>query len=224
MLESTDAFISGIFNTGIDEFDSGLILCSLNFLQNIFPESDVTQLNIKLKPGVNEQSVVQKLTDHLKLEAYSWKDLYPALVSALILEKYVMFFILALITLVASMSILSLLYMQITQKRADIAILHAIGTPHTTITAIFMTIGLIITSSASVVGIALAYIASFLLERFPFISLPDAYYVTYIPAKMEWYIPLIVFAVVMAISFIAIWIPIKKIKTINVADVLRFEG
>ena len=223
-LEKMSATVSGIFKTGIEEFDSELIICSLPFLTSIFTESGPTQLNIKLKPNTDEKKTVQKLTEQLKLEVYSWKDLYPALISALVLEKYVMFFILALITLVASMSIISLLFMFITQKRADIAILRAMGTSHTTIRNIFVLIGLFITSSASLIGIILASIASMVLERFPFITLPDAYYVSYLPVKMEWSIGIIVFVVILFIGLIATWIPMRKIYTINIANVLRFEG
>ena len=71
--------------------------------------------------------VIQKLRHRLGLDVYSWKDLYPSLVASLKLEKYVSFFILALILLVASMNIISLLFMQITQKRPTIALLQAMG-------------------------------------------------------------------------------------------------
>ena len=58
--------------------------------------------------NTEETAVIEKLKKRLPhLQVNSWKDLYPALVSSLKLEKYVMFFILALITLVASMNMIS---------------------------------------------------------------------------------------------------------------------
>ena len=80
-----------------------------------------------LKDRSKEKQVVESLKKRLDLEVMSWKDLYSSLVSALILEKYAILFILALVALVASLNIISLLFMYVTQKRTDIAILSNNG-------------------------------------------------------------------------------------------------
>ena len=221
--DTNDAIVGGLFDTGIDEFDSGLIFCSLDYLEMLFPESGIEQVNIKLKPGFDENTIVEKLRKRLNLEVSSWKELYPALVSALKLEKYVTFFILALITLVASMNIISLLFMHIQQKRPDIAILKALGMHGNTISTIFLLMGVMISSIASLTGLACAWIASWFLERYPFIKLPDVYYVTHLPVRMEWQIVVTVFIVVLALSIAATWFPAQKTRLINIANVLRFE-
>lgn len=223
-LEATKAVISGLFKTGIDECDSALIVTSFDFLNTLFPESGPTQLNIKLHPTCNEQRIIQKLAQELKLDIFSWQHLYPAIVSALTLEKYAMFFILILIMLVASMNIISLLFMQITQKKADIAILKAMGTSHTIIEQIFMYIGICITLSATIPGIALAAFTSFILNHYQLITLPDAYYVSHLPAHLEWHALALIFTAVLVISFIAVKIAARKTRTINISHVLRFEG
>lgn len=223
-LKDTSTIIGGIFETGIDEFDSGMILCSLEFFGTLFG-ADIQQVNVKLKAGTNDTLVIEELRSLLGgVSVYSWKDLYPALVSALLLEKYAMFLILVLITLVASMNILSLLFMEITNKRGDIAILKAFGARNHIISQVFIFIGLSITSIASAAGIAAAYGVSLLLERYPFIQLPDSYYVSHLPADMDWCIAISVFCVVVGLGFFATWLPTRKVRSINVAQVLRFEG
>jgi len=219
-----DAIVSGLFDSGIDEFDSSAIFCSFNFLEKLFPNSGIEQINLKLKAGSNEEKVIKRLQNRLNLPVYSWKDLHKSLVSALKLEKWVSFFILALITLVASMSIISLLFMQIMQKRPEIAILKAMGMTDRTVTHIFLLFGTTITITSSLSGLGCAWIASWLLTRYPFIELPDVYYVSHLPVKMEWYILLAVFVVVLVLGFIATWIPTRRTKNINIANVLRFEG
>jgi len=223
-MEEKDVTIGGIFKTGIDDFDSNLIICSLSLTEKLFPESGITQINLKLKTNCDEYKVVKQLKDRLKIDVYSWKELYPALVQALKLEKYAMFFILAIITLVASMNIISLLFMQITQKRPDIAILKAIGLSHKKISRIFLYLGMTVSLIGASAGLMLAFIVGHLLEKYPFIKLPDAYYVTHLPSKMEWQIFVAVFAVVIVLSLVSIWIPTRKTRSINIANVLRFEG
>ncbi|PKN03572.1 hypothetical protein CVU75_01490, partial [Candidatus Dependentiae bacterium HGW-Dependentiae-1] len=117
-----------------------------------------------------------------------------------------------------------LLFMQITQKRGDIAIMKAMGMPDGDITTLFVWLGMSISLVATVLGLALASIVSWFLEHYPFITLPDVYFVTHLPARMEWSLLAQVFVVIMIISFFATWFPAQKTRTINIADVLRFEA
>ncbi|HLC07247.1 MAG TPA: FtsX-like permease family protein [Candidatus Babeliales bacterium] len=224
VVDSQPAVVSGIFDTGIDEFDSSVVYCSLSFLEELYPNIAIEQVNVTLTPHCDENSVIQKLHNRLGLDVYSWKDLYPSLVASLKLEKYVSFFILALILLVASMNIISLLFMQITQKRPDIALLKAIGMSHRSISAIFFIMGMTISCVASFFGLVTALFASWILKQYPFITLPDTYYVTHLPVAMNWYIICAVFCVVVIFSLFATWLPIQRIRTINISQVLRFEG
>ncbi|HEV2601848.1 MAG TPA: FtsX-like permease family protein [Candidatus Babeliales bacterium] len=222
--EQKVAMVSGIYSTGIEEVDAGLIICSISFVNTIWPDEGVSQINIQLRKGIDEPDTVNKLKKRFNLEVYSWKDLYPALVSALQLEKYAMFFILALITLVASMNIISLLFMHITQKKTDIAILKSLGMTDGTIAQIFMMIGFIIALLGSITGLTLAAIAGLLLQRYPFITLPDVYYVSHLPIALEMHIFILVFFIAIILSCIATWIPVRTTRTIEIATILRFDA
>lgn len=220
---SYTVFISALFCTGIEEFDNGLLLGSFELAKKVFSESDTTQINIQLKANVSENEVIQKLQTRFGLQVFSWKELYPALVSALKLEKYAMFFILALITLIASLNIISLITLNIIQKKSDIAIYHAMGMHRNSIIAIFMFISMVISIIASVLGLLSAYGIGLLLEKYPFITLPDSYYVSHLPITMELPIFIITFLLVVIITFIASLISCRNIKSIHVAHILRSE-
>ena len=223
-LSKKDVQVSGIFSTGIEEFDSNLILGSFFLLNSLFDQSGVNQFNIQLKPNVSEKETIAKLKNRFGLDVFSWKELYPALVAALKLEKYAMFFILALITLVASMNIISLIFMQIIQKRPDIAIFQAMGMHNRDIIKLFMFMGVGLSAIAATAGLIAAYIFGLILEKYPFITLPDTYYVSHLPVQMEWYIFLLVFALIIGMSILATWIPARNIRSVDAAHVLRFEG
>ncbi len=241
--------VAGIFKVGLEEYDNNFAFCSLDFLQTLFKEKKegVDQINLKFKEptstihNISMSNIKQKIynfftskdfaqhtieelrKDMPALSISSWKELYPALVASLKLEKYVMFFILALITLVSCMTMVSLLFMYIQQKRRDIAILKSMGLPDKNIRSIFLNIGLKITLWASATGLTLAAIAGFILEKYPFINLPDVYYVSYLPARMDLEIFIVVFVCTMILGFLATWIPARRTKQINIAQVLRQE-
>ena len=223
-MKQHEVTVGGIFKSGIDEFDGNVIFCSNALIEKLFPSAGITQISVKLSPDSDEKRTITALRERLELEVYSWKDRYPTLLAALLLERYAMFFVIALITLVASMNIVSLLFMQITDKRPDIAILTTIGARMGDIRRIFLLIGMTISSIACILGLLLATGAAYLLERHPFITLPDIYYTTHLPARMEWQTIALTFIAVTLISFLASWIPTRRIRSINIANVLRFEG
>jgi lipoprotein-releasing system permease protein len=222
-LEKAQLSVGGIFKTGIEEFDANLLICSLDQLKKLFPSSGITSISISPQQKVNEKELQETLKKRFNLPIYSWKDRYPALVAALTLETYASFIILTLIVLVASMSILSLLFMQITQKRGDIAILKTLGASALTLRSIFMIMGNSIAFCAALTGLALAYLVGWILQQYVSIELPDAYFVTHLPVALELPIFVTVFFVVLFISFFATWLPTRSIKHIKCADVLRFE-
>jgi lipoprotein-releasing system permease protein len=223
-LGSINATIGGILSTGIEEFDSGAAFCSQQFFETVFPDVGITTISLVLQPHADEQATITKLKDRFELDVYSWTDLYPALVAALKLEKIVMLIIVSLIVLVATMNIISLLFMQIHQKRSDIAILQSMGMTKKYITQIFMWMGLGISFCACVTGLLFATIASYILEKYPLITLPDVYYVTHVPARMEYSILLLVFTIIMVIAYVITRLAAYTAHKITISNILRFEA
>ena len=224
LLGTQEARVGGLFKTGIDELDTSLIYASLPFIDSFESTPPQLQVGISFHDGINEEDALTKINSTLITPAHSWKERYSSLVAALILEKYAMFFIIALITLVASMNIISLLFMQITNKQSDIAILKAMGMRSTAIRSIFLKLGLGIAACAAFTGILLACGAVALLKYYPIITLPDCYHTSHLPVHLDWFLPPLVFGVVILISTIATWFPSRRINTINITHVLRFEG
>jgi lipoprotein-releasing system permease protein len=217
------ATVVGCIQTGIDEYDSHMVLCSFDLFNTLFPETGIQELHIRFADNAIIPDEIYKLKKRLSLNVYSWQELYPAIVSALTLEKYVSCIVLALITLVASMNIIALIFMKITAKQTDIAILKAIGLINTDIASIFLIFGFAIVLSATTGGTLCAMVVSWCINHYQCIPLPNAYYVAYVPSHMHWYIPLGVIALVSIVSFLAIWIPARKAKNLPIAQILRCE-
>lgn len=220
-LSSAPLRISGIFKTGLEEVDAGTVYCSLTYLKKLFKDADVTAIAIKPHTNTNHPALIASLKDRFGMDVYSWQSLYPALVSALQLEKYAMFFILSLIILVASMTILALLYMQIQHKRGDIALLSALGVPAQRITAIFMCMGITIATLSCLVGLSLAALCAWAIEQYKLIPLPDSYMISHLPVAFEWQLFAYIFIFVVAVAVVATWVPCRALHTISIARLLK---
>ncbi|MBA3751782.1 ABC transporter permease [Candidatus Dependentiae bacterium] len=219
-LFSKPVTIAALYKTGIQDFDEHVIMASFELVKELYPPT-VNQVVIKLAPHADEKEVISSLRTRLALPVYSWKDLYPPLLAALTLEKYAMFFIVGLVSLVASLTIIALLFMYATEKRTEIALLKSMGMTDNALNKLFMYISLFITLGGTLCGIVCAALATSLLKKFPFIKLPDAYYVTHLPAELA---PTIILSVVVFACIVGIGaalLPLQKIKSMNVANVLK---
>lgn len=224
VFDTEQVIVAGIIQTGYEDIDSRLVLCSYTLFNQLFPDIGVRNVQLRFNPNTSLNTTLIALRARLGLEVYTWQDLYPAILAALTLEEYVSFLVIALITLVASMNILALLFMQITTKRTDIALLKAIGLNDSSITQIFVGMGLCIALGAALCGVACATALSYSINTYQLFPLPDAYYVSHVPAEMTPVIPLLVLVVVTCMSLIAVYIPTRRIHTMSVAHILRFEG
>jgi lipoprotein-releasing system permease protein len=222
--ETVHVTIGGIMDTGIMQYDKFTLICSLAMARKDLSDESITQIGLKLTPDTDDVALAHTLADDLGVECDSWKTLYPALVSVTKLEKYVMFLLLILVTLIASANIIALIFMQITQKKTDIALLKVMGMNHSSVTAIFVFMGTILASCAAFSGLCAALLIGILLEQYPFITLPDAYLCTHLPIYIEWPLVILIFAVIIVISMCASLFAAYSTRYINCSTTLRFEG
>ncbi len=223
-LVSRTVTISGFFNVGLEEYDSNMAFINHDTVDEWFNEEGVDQLAIALRASdhATEQRCLKQFQKRLpQLTVVRWQEQYPALVASLKLEKYVMFFVLALITLVACMNMISLLFMQIQHKRRDIALFKAIGMQPLGIGKIFLWMGMLITISASLVGLGIAGAIGYMLQYHWQIPLPDVYFVSYLPARLDLPIFLVVFTTTLLLGLLATWLPLRNLKSLHVVEVLR---
>ncbi|OGB83110.1 hypothetical protein A3F66_05200 [candidate division TM6 bacterium RIFCSPHIGHO2_12_FULL_32_22] len=221
-LKSYPVEVAGILDIGIDELDNNLVICSLNYLNNIFNKKEVSQINIKLKNLEQEQEIINKLKKRFNIDAYSWKELNPAIMSALKLEKYITFFILSLLIFIASMNMISLIYMLITRKRKEIAILITLGLSIKKIQKIFLIITTTISAGASMLGILTAVTLAKLIEISK-IKIPAAYFVETLPVNINMTTLILILLTSILLTIVATISPIKSLDKLNISEILRFD-
>jgi lipoprotein-releasing system permease protein len=219
-LNTQKAKIAALFKTGIDEFDSSMAYSSLVFFDNLF-EQEIDTVALRVKPETDAAKIIAALKKKIPYEISSWKELYPSICSALKLERYAMLSILALIILVASMTIVALIYMLITHKKNDIALLRAMGCSITEIRFLFLCIGICITLPATILGLLLAIGFGFYCTYCIPLELPDAYYVTHLPIDLNLYLYVIIGLFVFVMVVLASLLPLSGLKRLPLSSNLR---
>jgi lipoprotein-releasing system permease protein len=165
-----DYEVRGIFDAGYYEYDSRVIVTSLDNAQDLYDLDDsVHGLFVMLDDPYQANLVKGQLTGALNGGYYvsTWMEQNSGILNALIVEKNVMFYLLFFIVLVAALCILSAQITFVVQKTREIGMLKALGASNLQISGIFLgqsgIIGIIGVASGLGLGmLALAYRNQFL--------------------------------------------------------------
>ncbi len=227
--------VTGIFNTGMFEYDSTLAYVSINQAQKFFDLGDtVTGIQLKVEDVYATTELARKINREFGPELYArdWMQMNRNILFALKTEKVVMFIILTLIVLVAAFGIASTLFMVVMEKTRDIAILKTMGARSSSIMKIFVFEGLLIGVVGTLLGVLSGLLISFNLE--PIIDLvqkvtgknffsKEIYYLDHFPSHVVMSDVVIISITAVLISFVATLYPAWQASRMLPAEALRYE-
>ena len=218
-------YITGVFETGMYEFDAELAYIPLKAAQRLFKMDDVvTAIHLKLTDIYLADKVAPKLKAVLgdRFEIVPWNVLHKNLFTWISLEKKILFIGFILIVLVAAFSIISTLVMLAMEKRSEIGILKTIGSTTASIRRIFILNGLVIGGIGIICGWALALGAAWIQNKYSLISLPgELYFINYLPIRVNPLDFVLAGVVTLVICFLAALYPAMRAASQSVVDVLR---
>ncbi|HUX30477.1 MAG TPA: lipoprotein-releasing ABC transporter permease subunit [Thiobacillus sp.] len=227
--------VTGIFEAGMFEYDSGLALIHLQDAQKLLRlGEDVSGVRLKLNELFRAPFVTQELSQSLAGHYYltDWTKSHANFFRAVAIEKRMMFLILLLIVAVAAFNIVSTLVMAVTDKQSDIAILRTLGARPASIMKIFIVQGAFIGVFGTLLGLASGVLLALnletvvpIIERVAGIDLfpADVYYINELPSKLVWSDVGIIAGISLLISLIATLYPSWRASRINPAEALRYE-
>jgi lipoprotein-releasing system permease protein len=181
--------VIGLLHTGYYEYDSSTAWSALEPASKFLGvDAGATGLGIKLKDLSLASSAAKRLQKALGIShtVRTYAQMNRTLFAALKLEKAVMFIILTLIILVASLNIASTLILRSVEKTRDIGLLKSMGATPSQIRRIFLTEGFLIGATGIVCGMLLGLFLCWIIVTFPIVELPaDIYYLSKVPVDVR---------------------------------------
>jgi len=227
--------VSGVFEFGMYEYDSGLALIDLKDAQVLFRLGQtVTGVRLKVDDPFNAPQIARSIAPVLDEPAYliDWSRKHANFFRAVQIEKRMMFLILFLIVAVAAFNIVSTLVMAVTDKRGDIAILRTLGASRGSIAMIFMVqgalIGLIGLGLGLAGGVALALNIETVvpaIERLfgiHFLS-REVYFISDLPSDLQWDDVMTISITAFVLTLLATLYPSLRAARVQPAEALRHE-
>jgi lipoprotein-releasing system permease protein len=227
--------VVGIFEAGIQDADAGLALVHLQDAQTLYQLGDnVTGVRLKLDDMFAAREVTRELGKSLPQDAYAtdWTRLHANFFRAVEIEKRMMFIILTLIIMVASINIISTLVVAVKDKQADIAILRTLGARPGSVMQIFIVQGMLMGVIGTAAGVGLGVITALNIDvivpaiesvlGLKFLD-PSVYLIPELPSDLRADDVLSISLMALGLSFAATLYPSWSASRLNPAEALRYE-
>lgn len=226
--------VVGIFEVGY-VYDSGFAFMNLEDAAKIFKtQGGVTGIQLRLDDPFAAPRIAREL--YRELEGYypviDWTLLNSAYFSAVKMEKTMMFFTLIMILAIAVFNLISTLVMVVTDKRADIGVLRALGASHRDIMSIFISQGAIIGFIGTVLGVVCGILFSLNVTQLvaaiesvfsvKFLS-ADVYFISFLPSHLQYSDVIVIALSAMVLSLLATIHPAWRAANVQPAEALRHE-
>ena len=227
--------IGGIFQTGWQRVDENTVISTLRLMQDLYNLGEGAHgIRIELKPGFETEEEGREITESLgrPYNAQTWMDANGDFLSIIKLEKRMMFFLLFIIVIVASFSIMSSLLTFVIRKTREIGLFAAMGATPRQLAACFCFQGMIIGVAGTLFGIGfgrtMLYFRNDITSTLSSLlsvsdSMNQIYGFAYLPARVQSGDLIVISLLSVLIATLAGLVPAYKASKMNPVEALRSE-
>ncbi len=220
--------ISGIYNTGIEEFDNHFLIGDLRQIQRLngWNPNEVGNVELQVRNFKKLKTIARNIYNSIpyNLNINTIYDTYPEIFNWLDLLNTNVVVILVLMILVAGITMISTLFILIIERTGMVGILKTLGADNRSIQKIFLYKAAYIIGRGMFWGNLLSLLFYFVQYYFRVFPLnPVSYYVSYVPVELSVPYFLMINAGTFFLCLLMLIIPSFYIMRIEPARALRYE-
>jgi lipoprotein-releasing system permease protein len=220
--------VSGIYHTGLEEYDLRYALADMRILQQLngWDANTIGGYELKVKDLSEIDAVATRVyrSIDINLNAQTIRDAQPNIFDWLDLQVMTEVFALILMLIVALMNMTTSLLILILDRTRMIGILKALGADNSEVRKVFLYNALLILLAGLFLGNALGLGICKLQQMTGFITLDESsYYFTQAPIHFDWWPIIGVNIATVAITLLVLLFPAMIITRISPVKAIRFD-
>ncbi|MBI5940733.1 MAG: lipoprotein-releasing ABC transporter permease subunit [Caulobacterales bacterium] len=230
-----DYIVAATFSIGMSEIDQSFIYMPLKQAQLFFGRNQsVDSIEIMLDDPDQATLVKPQLAAAAGPGALvtDWTDKNRSFFEALKLERFMVRIIMMIVGVMAALNIVSCIVMLVKSKGRDIGILRSMGASQSSILRVFMMSGITLGLAGCAAGLVAGVLFCLNIEHIQrFIEWvtgvnvfsADVYYLSHLPAKLDWGEVAIVTGWSFLLSVMATLVPAWRASRMDPVEALRYE-
>ena len=220
--------VTGIFETGLTEFDERFVFADLNQIRKLngWADNEAGVVEIAVDEKADVDQVNEKLYFALPthLASYTARDSHPRIFDWLNLLDTNVWLIMVLMLLVAGITVVSMLLIIIIERTSTIGLLKAMGASNKFVREVFLRRSLRILFIGMFIGNIIGLGFCFLQQYTGFIKLnPATYYLSAVPIELHFGTVALINLGTFLLWVLMLLIPTSVINRISPTKSIRFE-
>lgn len=206
--------LSGIYQTGIGQFDEVLALVARPYAQKLFQmgNTEASDIEITVKDKSQIAAFGQKLNGELQYPYFteSIYDRYYSIFAWVDLQEQTIPFVISVMIIVAAFNLIGTVLMMVLERTRDIGILKTMGASDKSIRGIFLLEGLFVAVVGLLIGVSLSLLFAWLQSTYHIIPLSEEnYYMAYAPVQPHSLDFILTTGVTLLLCALASWLPAR---------------
>lgn len=206
--------LSGIYQTGIGQFDDIFALVTRSHARQLFqvPAEQASVMEIRLGNHSDIQPLKEQLSSDFGFPYFTQSiyEKYSSIFAWVDLQEETIPFVISVMIIVAAFNLIGTVLMMVLERTRDIGILKTMGASDKSIRWVFLLEGLFVAVVGLIIGIAISLLFTWLQTTYHLIPLSEEnYYMAYAPTEPHGLDFLLVTAVTLLLCSLSSYLPAR---------------